>query len=1013
MTEYAYDANGNRVRETRYGGSYQEDGTLKETGGQDLTLAFAYDARNRLVRVEDGLGARVTYRYDVRGNRVSEEQVISDGENGDGQSVVRKIRYRYDKAGRLTEKREILDSGLAEADKSVMEMAVTRYSYDANGNRTAIITPEGYHITREYDCRDRLISESVEDKENGIDLTASFTYDKAGNVTSVRQQGAEGKAREITYDRDLKDRLTRVEELDGPVVTASYDKNDRMAERKEILPTEDERYGSAQYSYDIHGNLTQSRENGKITEQNEYDKKNRPVRNTDADGIEIRCRYGIQDEQRQILTAGSRKQEKAAQTLSYDARGMVTQTEDGCGNRTGYQTDAWGRILSVETAEGGRETYAYDCAGNVTASTDANGNTIRYAYNSQGKVCSITDQSGNTETFRYDKEGRETEHTDRNGTVKETKYNVYGKPTMQTCTDQNGNRQVMGTWAYDSFGQLKKSVAGGFCYTYEYRPDGKLLNKWNNGRKVLTCTYYRDGSLKSQTDASGKTVYYAYDENGRLKCLKECNSADSIRNLDDSSMTTLTEYRYTDAGRIKEIITAYGIRTTYAYDEDGNISRLTIGDGTEEGLLYDAFMLYDLNGNRTGKTGRRLSAGGKQAEMAVSYRYDGMNRLTNEDRNGTGERYAYDLCGNRLLREQYRGGSVDVAEGYRYNERNELTERIKAGSLTAYHYDKNGSIISEEEEGRRSEYRYDLLNRQTYVRTLDGREQENLYDGENLRAGITENGKKTTFLYHNGEILTEFDGESAPVKRYLRGIGLSHVQTRDNEAYHAYHQDEQGSTAYITGQNSAIENCYQYDAFGNLLEQKEEVSNRILYTGQQYDQETGQYYLRARYYNPVVGRFLQEDTYRGDGLNLYAYCANNPVVYYDPSGQQKCTKPQNAELADTKGKKAVNGGSNPKPNQLHHYATDKNKTYTQQFKDILSGYGLDLDGDWNKESLPHQGRHPNAYHEFILDSMQEIDNIANGDKDIFLELYEKNVKEIIRNNPDMLYSDYWKNIGRK
>jgi len=74
------------------------------------------------------------------------------------------------------------------------------------------------------------------------------------------------------------------------------------------------------------------------------------------------------------------------------------------------------------------------------------------------------------------------------------------------------------------------------------------------------------------------------------------------------------------------------------------------------------------------------------------------------------------------------------------------------------------------------------------------------------------------------------------------------------------------------------------DAFGNLLEQKEAVENRILYTGQQYDQEAGQYYLRARYYNPLVGRFLQEDTYRGDGLNLYAYCTNNPVVYYDPSG---------------------------------------------------------------------------------------------------------------------------------
>ncbi len=591
----------------------------------------------------------------------------------------------------------------------------------------------------------------------------------------------------------------------------------------------------------------------------------------------------------------------------------------------------------------------------------------------------------------------------------ETKYNVYGRPVMKACTDQNGNRQIMGTWEYDSFGQLKKAVSGGFCYTYEYRPDGKLLNKWSSGRKVLSRTYYRDGSLKSQTDMSGKTVFYAYDGDGRLKYLKESKGTENIGNPDDSSAITLTEYRYTDAGRIKEIITKNGIRTSYAYDEDGNISRLTIGDGTEEGLLYDAFMLYDLNGNRTGKSGSRFGVTETREKMSVSYRYDSMNRLTNEDRNGAGERYAYDLCGNRLLKEQYSGSSVDVTEGYRYNERNELTERIKAGSFTVYSYDKNGSIISEEEEGRKSEYRYDLLNRQIYVKTLEGKEQENSYDGDGLRAGLTENGKKTTFLYHNGEILTEFEGESAPIRRYLRGNGLSCVQTLDNQAYHAYHQDEQGSTAYITGQDNAIENCYQYDAFGNLLEKREDVRNRILYTRQQYDQETGQYYLRARYYNPVVGRFLQEDTYRGDGLNLYAYCANNPVVYYDPSGHVKnnCPPGAAANVKETQGNQAVNGGNNnSKPNQVHHFATDKNKTYTQQFKDIASNYGLDLDGDWNKESLPHQGRHPNAYHEYILDNMQKFDKIANGDKKKFLELFDKMKQSIIK-NPSMLYKDYW------
>ena len=149
MTAYDYDANGNRVREIRYGGRYTEEGILTEAG-TDLILTFTYDARNRLVRVEDGLGARVSYRYDVRGNRTSEEQAVRNGESDGVRAVFRKTRYRYDKAGRLAEKREILDSGLAEADQSVMEMAVTRYTYDANGNRTGIITPEGYHITREY-----------------------------------------------------------------------------------------------------------------------------------------------------------------------------------------------------------------------------------------------------------------------------------------------------------------------------------------------------------------------------------------------------------------------------------------------------------------------------------------------------------------------------------------------------------------------------------------------------------------------------------------------------------------------------------------------------------------------------------------------------------------------------------------------------------------------------------------------------------------------------------------------
>ncbi|WP_252238417.1 RHS repeat-associated core domain-containing protein [Clostridium sp. VAP51] len=114
----------------------------------------------------------------------------------------------------------------------------------------------------------------------------------------------------------------------------------------------------------------------------------------------------------------------------------------------------------------------------------------------------------------------------------------------------------------------------------------------------------------------------------------------------------------------------------------------------------------------------------------------------------------------------------------------------------------------------------------------------------------------------------------------------SHLSSSTNYSLPRYYYsvDEQGSTDFITDSRGTIKNEYWYDAFGNVLDSKEEVHNRITYTGQQFDGITQQYYLRARYYNPVIGRFTQEDVYRGDGLNLYAYCGNNPVAYYDPSG---------------------------------------------------------------------------------------------------------------------------------
>ncbi|MHC1748006.1 MAG: RHS repeat-associated core domain-containing protein [Cellulosilyticaceae bacterium] len=182
-----------------------------------------------------------------------------------------------------------------------------------------------------------------------------------------------------------------------------------------------------------------------------------------------------------------------------------------------------------------------------------------------------------------------------------------------------------------------------------------------------------------------------------------------------------------------------------------------------------------------------------------------------------------------------------------------------------------------------------------------------------MRAEIEENNRLTKFIFHQDTILAELDAEDNTKARLITGHGIvaANISGVDNNYY--YHQDEQGSTAIITDENADIKNSYHYDAFGKILESQETLPNRITYTGQQYDPLTQQYYLRARYYNPIIGRFTQEDTYRGDGLNLYAYCSNNPISYYEPSGYSQeasppCKAPAVTDADGGNTKKATEAG---------------------------------------------------------------------------------------------------------
>ena len=282
--------------------------------------------------------------------------------------------------------------------------------------------------------------------------------------------------------------------------------------------------------------------------------------------------------------------------------------------------------------------------------------------------------------------------------------------------------------------------------------------------------------------------------------------------------------------------------------------------------------------------------------------------------------YAYDRAGNRTSVQ-----AGDRRESYHY-DRGRLTTRTvehtqdPAGKTYTYRYDAQGNTLGDGE----NTYLYDCLNRIAEVQTKAGDIQKNHYDAEGLRSQMEENGKLVSFVYADREVITEEDEAGAHI-RYIRGHELLASDSAHARTYYHYACDEMGSITDITDCDGTVLNHYAYDAFGNRTVEEETVENRFGFAGEMMDAVTGQYYLRARFYNPVIARFLSEDTYYGDGLNLYAYCHNNPVRYVDPSGHEGliCSK-KYGELK----KKETEGGtlSEKEKRQIYEYEQNQKKS---------------------------------------------------------------------------------------
>ena len=740
-----------------------------------------------------------------------------------------------------------------------------------------------------------------------------YAYDAAGNVLKQAILGTDGECLESSTRYDLKDRATHRTNPAGGVTRYLYDRNDRL--RKEISPygyePENDDGAGAAYTYDSRGNrLRTTNALGEVVQELSYNLRNQPVIQKDTFGNRTELSYELDGKIKDVRRSGNHQ--RILQQYEYNARRQITGVVDGNQNPISYDVDSWGRITGIGFVDGGKEGYEYTPAGQVSRTIDGNGNAVQYRYNSLGKISERIDQLGFTETFRYDEEGNLSLHIDRDGRQLQRACNVFGQPVYEKASDAEGKHTNISTWHYDSLGRVTRAVCDGKSYEYIYDAYGNLKEKRSNGKRFVSYAHDRAGQITEIRDPAGVSTRYEYDILGRRS-----------RIFNDDGLEV--RYGYDALNRIRHIRYGNGVETAYTYDGDGNIRTLETKAG--ENVLLSFAYRYDGNGNRTAKTGTQATLGGitiGNNALDISYAYDVRGQLLEERRNGTSVCYAYDKAGNRIRKTD---GQGEIR--YLYNAKNQLTAEESPADRKQFSYDRQGGIIEEKNAAGIRLFSYNSRHQQTRVETETGSVQENRYDAEGLRFELLENGRRTSFVYHDGELLQE-EGREEQGTSYHLGAGMEAFRRGQELSY--YHRDEQLSTVFVTDGQGEIRNSYQYDAFGIPLETTEQLNNRIRYTGQQYDELTEQYYLRARYYNPVAGRFMQEDVYQGDGLNLYAYCGNNPVVYDDPSGYASTStgkacppKGKISESVDESGTSSVakpnhgqgfsSKGYNPKPGE--------------------------------------------------------------------------------------------------
>ena len=521
----------------------------------------------------------------------------------------------------------------------------------------------------------------------------------------------------------------------------------------------------------------------------------------------------------------------------------------------------------------------------------------------QMNIVSIIDPLGRVAAaYEYDANERVVSVTNLEGQVQ--RYSYIGVDRIGQIDRFDGS-VVEKRYAPD--GNLSEIGFDDETVRFEYDRDG-LMTCVSNVAGTVNNEYNEASWLSETTGADGTTLAYGYHPAGQIASVE--------------SIVGETEYELDEANRVSRIDAPHSTFDFEYCDWNGRVSSITNGVGVVKNLEYDLrdrvtnivyraangseIARFDYTRDSLGRiSGRAVSfsssilgcTNGVNSPLVTTYRYDDLDRLADEsDSNGSSRTYSYDLADNRVRKTGSASGTVDYTLG--------LGDRIATYTGGAYEYNPAGCVtnISEaagfpnEPHSRALAWnaQYQLLS----VATNGAVAESYTWDPLGRRASTSTSVGTIRHVYDGNQCIADLDESGSVIRSYVWGPGIDNllsVAVADgNGQFNVYYAltDHQNTVHGFVDDTGSLVARYVYDAWGNILECAVVVpslaDSRYLFQGREYSWATRLYNFRSRWYDPITGRWLSKDPIGlAGGINLYAFCGNDPINHVDPLGTTK------------------------------------------------------------------------------------------------------------------------------